>query len=93
MNTRIFSLSTENSSLKKQLEATQKENKALQQRINNPTEAYLREKLAEIEKQKQVEAKRDKERAYIIDLQKDKIEMQNKLIEDLELNLQKWTKI
>ena len=34
-----------------------------------------------------------KERAYIIDLQKDKIEMQNKLIEDLELNLQKWKKI
>ena len=31
-----------------------------------------------------------KERAYIIDLQKDKIEMQTKLIEDLELNLQKF---
>lgn len=29
-----------------------------------------------------------KERAYIIDLQKDKIEMQNKIIEDLILNLQ-----
>ena len=31
-----------------------------------------------------------KEMAYIIDLQKDKIEMQTKLIEDLELNLQKF---
>jgi hypothetical protein len=49
--------------LEEQLEATQKENKALQQRINNPTEAYLREKLAEIEReerQKQ-EAKRKQE--------------------------------
>lgn len=33
-----------------------------------------------------------KERAYIIDLQKDKIEMQNKIIEDLELKLQKFKK-
>ena len=33
-----------------------------------------------------------KERAYIIDLQKDKIEMQNKIIEDLELKLQKLKK-
>lgn len=49
--------------LQEQLEATQKEKAALQQRINNPTEAYLREKLAEIEreeKQKQ-EAKRKQE--------------------------------
>lgn len=49
--------------LQEQLEATQKENKALQHRINNPTEAYLREKLAEIEReerQKQ-EAKRKQE--------------------------------
>lgn len=53
LNSRNFSLSNENSSLKKQLEATQKENKALQQRINNPTEAYLREKLAKLEKEKE----------------------------------------
>lgn len=49
--------------LQEQLEATQKEKAVLQQRINNPTEAYLREKLAEIEreeKQKQ-EAKRKQE--------------------------------
>jgi hypothetical protein len=49
--------------LQEQLEATQKEKAALQQRINNPTEAYLREKLAEIEReerQKQ-EAKRKQE--------------------------------
>lgn len=49
--------------LQEQLEATQKEKAALQQRINNPSEAYLREKLAEIEReerQKQ-EAKRKQE--------------------------------
>ena len=49
--------------LQEQLEATQKEKAALQHRINNPTEAYLREKLAEIEReerQKQ-EAKRKQE--------------------------------
>lgn len=49
--------------LQEQLEATKKEKAALQQRINNPTEAYLREKLAEIEReerQKQ-EAKRKQE--------------------------------
>lgn len=53
LNSRNISLSTEIAELKKQLEATQKENKALQQRINNPTEAYLREKLAKLEKEKE----------------------------------------
>lgn len=53
LNSRNFSLSTEIAELKKQLEATQKENKALQQRINNPTEAYLHEKLAKLEKEKE----------------------------------------
>lgn len=49
--------------LQEQLEATQKEKAALQQRINNPTEAYLREKLAEIEREERQrqEAKRKQE--------------------------------
>ena len=38
--------------LQEQLEATQKEKAALQHRINNPSEVYLRNKLAVIEKEK-----------------------------------------
>lgn len=49
--------------LESQLKETKKEKAALQQRINNPTEAYLREKLAEIEKKKQ-EERQKKEEAY-----------------------------
>ena len=52
LNSRNISLSTEIAELKKQLEATQKEKAALQQRINNPSEVYLRNKLAVIEKEK-----------------------------------------
>ena len=53
--------------LQEQLEATQKEKAALQQRINNPTEAYLREKLAIIEReerQKQEAKRKQEEEAY-----------------------------
>ena len=52
LNSRNISLSTEIAELKKQLEATQKEKAALQHRINNPSEVYLRNKLAVIEKEK-----------------------------------------
>lgn len=71
MNTRNFSLSTENSNLKKQLEDTQKEKAALQQCINNPSEAYLRKHLAVIE-----EKKRQEEEKYKQDARKRWLEMQ-----------------
>lgn len=59
-------------------------------KINEPQETI------EVEKEDQTPCDEikiiAKERAYIIDLQKDKIEMQNKIIEDLELKLQKLKK-
>ena len=59
-------------------------------KINEPQETI------EVEKEAQTPCDEikiiAKERAYIIDLQKDKIEMQNKIIEDLELKLQKLKK-
>lgn len=58
LNSRNFSLSTEIAELKKQLAETKRKTEDLQHRINNPSEAYLREKLAEIE-----EKKRQKEEA------------------------------
>lgn len=53
LDSRNFSLSTEIAELKKQLETTRKQITDLQHRINNPTEAYLREKLAKLEKEKE----------------------------------------
>lgn len=58
LDSRNFSLSTEIAELKKQLAEMKRKTEDLQQRINNPSEAYLREKLAEIE-----EKKRQKEEA------------------------------
>lgn len=58
LDSRNFSLSTEIAELKKQLAETKRKTEDLQHRINNPSEAYLREKLAEIE-----EKKRQKEEA------------------------------
>lgn len=58
LDSRNFSLSTEIAELKKQLAEMKRKTEDLQHRINNPSEAYLREKLAEIE-----EKKRQKEEA------------------------------
>ena len=81
-------------SLEKQIALLEKNN-ALQERENT----YLLEKiknLQEVEKEAQTPCDEIKiiaeERASIIDMQKDKIEMQNKIIEDLELKLQKFKK-
>lgn len=70
-------------------------NNALQERENT----YLLERIKNLQKvEKEAQTPCDEikiiaeERASIIDLQKDKIDMQNKIIEDLELKLQKLKK-
>lgn len=81
-------------SLEKQIALLEKNN-ALQERENT----YLLERIKNLQKvEKEAQTPCDEikiiaeERASIIDLQKDKIEMQNKIIEDLELKLQKFKK-
>lgn len=72
--------------LQEQLEATQKEKAALQQRINNPDKAFLREmseKLAEIEKKKQEEIQKQEAKRKQEAEAKKKAEAEEKRLRDL----------